>query len=445
MDRLTQLRNRLAEIRSEAQAIVDAADENAGRLSAEQSAAFDALMDERKAVEADIARLEQLDAMDASAGRRSQPATPATPSPAPAPTSDVDVRDRGQDDPMRGFRSAAHFARDVQAACLPGGRVSDTLRASSAIDIQAQPTNFHRETGSSDGYMVPPAIRDTVWSLVFADEGILSRVAPEPTESNIVQLTRDESTPWSATGIQANWASEGTQFTPSRLLTEASNVQLHKLYAFVLSTDELLEDAARLESRLTRGAAEAIRYKADDAIVQGDGVGKPLGWFNAGCLVEVAKESGQAADTIVAANVLKMFARMLSMGAEGAFWLMHKSTVPQLGVLTIGDQPVWTPPSTGLTGAPGGMLLGMPILFSEHAQVIGDKGDIHLVAPRGYYATVKAGGLKFAASMHLYFDYDVDAFRWTFRLGGQPYLSAAISPDNGSDTLSHFVTLAERA
>ncbi len=47
-------------------------------------------------------------------------------------------------------------------------------------------------------------------------------------------------------------------------------------------------------------------------------------------------------------------------------------------------------------------------------------------------------------SMHLWFDQGATAFRWTFRIGGQPWLSAPISRKNGSNTLSHFVALQTR-
>jgi hypothetical protein len=46
--------------------------------------------------------------------------------------------------------------------------------------------------------------------------------------------------------------------------------------------------------------------------------------------------------------------------------------------------------------------------------------------------------------MHLYFDQGVTAFRWTLRVGGQPWLSTPITRKNGSNTLSHFVTLQAR-
>ena len=37
------------------------------------------------------------------------------------------------------------------------------------------------------------------------------------------------------------------------------------------------------------------------------------------------------------------------------------------------------------------------------------------------------------------------AFRWIFRVGGQPVLSAPVSPAKGSATKSHFVVLDDRA
>jgi HK97 family phage major capsid protein len=340
---------------------------------------------------------------------------------------------------MRGFANAADFGRAVMAACNPSGGVMDER-----LKVMGAPTNFHRETSSADGYMVPPAIRDTIWRAIFDQEGsILASVSPEPTASNTVQLYRDESTPWAATGIQANWSNEGAQFTSSRLQTEASNVVLHKLHAFVLGSDELIADAPRLNARLTTGAAQAILHEADAAIVNGSGVGRPLGWTASGAAVSVAKESGQAAATVVAANVAKMYSRCLL--GPNAFWLVNQDVLPQLLTMTLGDNSVWVPPASGFANAPGGFLFGRPIRFSEHCATLGTLNDIQLVNPDGYYAAVRESGIKFAQSMHLYFDYDVEAFRWTFRLGGQPYMAAPQSPKNGSATKSHFVALATRA
>jgi hypothetical protein len=54
--------------------------------------------------------------------------------------------------------------------------------------------------------------------------------------------------------------------------------------------------------------------------------------------------------------------------------------------------------------------------------------------------------MQFASSIHLRFDYDQTAFRFVFRIDGQPWWPTAATPLYAtSDTLSPFVTLAERA
>ena len=292
--------------------------------------------------------------------------------------------------------------------------------------------------------MVPPAFRQAIWDVAMNEDSLIPETDTEPTAGNSVEFLKDETTPWAATGIQAKWRSEASQMTPSKLVTEAEQMRLNDLYAFVTATDQLLSDAPRLANRLTNKAGLAIRWKANSAIVEGTGAGQPLGYMKAACLVSVAKETNQVADTIVANNVAKMYSRMIN--PSQAAWYINQDALPQLMVMTIGDQPIWTAPNQGFTNAPGGLLLGRPVRFSEHCETVGDKGDIHFVNLRqGYYTITGAGGMQYAESMHLYFDYGLQAFRWTFRMNGQAYLSAAISPAKGSSTRSHFVVLDVRS
>ncbi|MFQ5535462.1 MAG: phage major capsid protein [Sphingomonadales bacterium] len=428
--KLDELKRRYAAAIKKAEAIVKAAESNDdGLLDEQQTLDYEAVIAEADDLRADIDRREKLISHQAAAresnGRQTVPAAP----------NSGQARDEAN-----GFASIAEFATSVQRAQV-GGVVDQRLGQISA----ATGDNFHREGGSSDGYMVPPQFVQEIWQVVFDAEDLIGRFNPEPTQSNQVIIPVDETTPWGSTGVQANWADEGGAFSESRLASVSRNVNLHKLYAFVTASDELLEDAPRLRNRLTQKAGEAIRYKASDSLIYGTGAGQPLGYFNSDAVISVAKEGGQAADTVQVDNITKMFSRMLAGGLADAFWLVNMDVFPQLASLTIGDQPVFTSPVPGLTAAPNGALLGRPIIFSEHAKTLGDKGDIQFVSPRGYYSTTKTGGLKFASSIHLLFDQGKEAFRWTFRFGGQPYLSAPVSPDNGNNTKSHFVTLDERA
>lgn len=345
-----------------------------------------------------------------------------------------------------GFHHLHDFARAVHAACAVGGGPIDPRLQAPPSAPGAAPTNFHQEQGTTEGgYMVPPAFRTEIRDLIFDEDSLLSMVDVEPTDKNAVETLKDETTPWGATGIQANWRAEGTQMSPSELETKKDMVSIHQLYAFVLATEELLSDAPRLRNRLGKKSAEAIGWKASDAIFAGSGVGQPLGVLNAPGVVTVAKESGQAADTIVVQNILNMYIRMFSSSISRAHWQANVEILPQLALMTIGDQPIWTPPRDGIRAAPGGFLLGRPIRWSDHAKQLGDKGDLTFMDPKGYHGLTRQTAPDFAESMHLYFDYNMHAFRWTFRFGGQPHLSAPVSPPNGTTTKAHFVTLAERA
>jgi len=432
MKNLKELRARLVQLQKDAQGIIDKTE-----MTAEDQPNFDAVMAEIKTVQRQIANLEQMaeldDELEESAGRRSEAGE----------ISITGGEDRNRLDPWAGFKGAHDFLKCVHRASSKSGAVVDN-RLANVPKLYGAPTNFHRETASDEGYMVPPALRDGVLEAVDTlDEEIFNDVDAEPTASNSVQFVRDESTPWGSTGVQAYWAAEGSAGTPSRLVTAGGLVQLHKLFAFVSGTDELLEDAPRLFDRLTRKSGMAIAWKGSKAIFEGTGVGQPLGFLNGGSLVSVAKESAQTATTVVAANIAKMFSRCIN--PSQGIWYINQDVFPQLVTMTLGDQPIFTPPNSGIKGAPGGSLLGRPVKISEHCATLGTVNDIVFANPRaGYYSPRKAG-VKFASSMHLYFDYDVEAFRWTFRMGGLPVLESAITPNKGSNTRSHFVVLATRS
>lgn len=336
-----------------------------------------------------------------------------------------------------GFHNLAEFAVSVRNFQM-NGTVDPRLGAG--------PTGFQQNQGSGgEGILVPTEFREQIWAMVFADDNLLAACNPEPTNGNSVGIIKDETTPWGASGVQAYWRAEGTQMVASKAAVTPTMMQLHELYAFVLATQEVLDDARRLQNRITVQAANAIRWKAFEAVVSGDGNGKPLGFMNSPALVTVAKEAGQAADTITVPNVLKMYSRLLRMGGR-PMWLANSDTLPQLGQLTIGNVPAWLPMSQPLAGAPdGGAFLGRSLIFNEHSSTLGDLGDIVAVDLSGYaLATKSSGGIDFAASIHLFFDYNIQAFRWIFRLGGQPYLSKPVQPAKGASTKSHFVALEAR-
>lgn len=396
--------------------------------TAEDRAAADAILAEGTGelakIDAELAAFDRLHAAE-----RTAPATGTYP---------ATVTPRIEQDPKRGFANIGEFALAIRDFYTPGGEQDERLL------IGAAPTNFHRETGSDEGRSVPPAFKQEVWEAVAdGDDSLLNLVDAEPTSSNQTIIQKDETTPWGSTGVQAYWRAEGVQMSPSKLAQKEVAVPVHELYALCLATGELLQDYSRLSARLTKKSGQAIRYKLNEAIVNGTGAGQPFGWFTSTAKVTVSKETSQTADTVNATNVAKMYARLINPGQ--GYWFVNQDVLPQLFTMTIGDKPIWIPPTATIQNAPtGGYLFGRPVITLENCATVGDLGDIQFVNPKGYYAAVKGSSPEFAESMHLYFDYNVSAFRWIFRAGGQPYLSAAVSPAKGSSTRSHVVVLEAR-
>ncbi|MDB5458144.1 MAG: phage major capsid protein [Caulobacter sp.] len=432
----------LAQLQAEAREI---ATRQAARLQSALDANRDLTPEEETADASDASRLAELQASIARATALQQrlstasaialaPAAAAPPARTASPLAEPQPRNNAS-----GFRNLAEFGTAVRLANPAAGnafRMDERLAA---------PTNVVMETGDAAGsYLVPAEFRDEIIRLVYDDGGsdpILDLIAPKPTASNRVGGIGSETTPWGTGGVQARWRVEGEQMTPSRTGLKPREVKLNEVYAFVLATEEVLEDAPRLQYLLTNESAAAIRWKVGDAFMNADGIEKPLGWLASDALVTVAKETGQAADSVVRQNVGKMFARMINPGQ--AVWLGNSDIMPSIMDLkTDLGQPVWFP---NYQEAPGGTLLGRPVYFTEHAQTIGDLGDLQFVNPNGYDAYRKQNGVTFADSIHLYFDYNIRAFRWIFRVGGQPLLSAPVAPANGSNSKSHFVALAARA
>ncbi len=334
-----------------------------------------------------------------------------------------------------GFKSIAHFA-----SCVAQGNAMDVIQA-------AAPATFNQNNGSAgEGYLVPPDYSKDIWSIAFDGEDLLGMVNPEPTSSNAVIKPKDESTPWGAVGVQAYWRNEAQAMTPSKFSLTGEMLTLHELYAFTAATNEVLSDAPMLQNRLTVQAGRAIGWKGSDSIMWGDGVGQPFGFMSSPAKITVSKDSGQATGTISLSNLANMLSRLLRAGGK-PMWMANQDIIPQLIQLTYPNGfPAYMPLSQPIQGAPWeGFLLGHPIMFSEHSQGLTTEGDIVLVNLGGYYAATKAqGGIEFASSMHLFFDVNMQAFRWTFRLAGLPILSKPVTPARSTNTRSHFITLQSR-
>lgn len=458
---ITAARERQQALMESSTAILARAESESRDLTDAERTEVDGLAAEFDGLERDIGLRERVAAQNAlltsPRGRATEPDPIEGDDPqalrnaAPQPNQQRQVAPRAPAQPRAtaggngGFRHLGDFANSVRMASMrAGGDLDARLR-------NAAPTTYGNEgAGADGGFLVPPDFRNEILSKVFGEDSLLARTDRMQSSSNTLTLPTDETTPWQTSGgIQSYWTAEAGVKGQSKPALGETTLKLHTLATLVPVTEELLEDAPAMGAYLSRKVPEKMDFKVSDAIVRGTGVGMPLGFLNAPSLVTVSKESGQSADTVNVQNLANMWGRLPANSRRNAAWLMHSDVESKLPLMTLANQPVYLPPG-GVSGAMYGTLWGRPVIPHEVAAQIGDVGDVMLVDLSQYLTATKTGngrdanGIRSDVSIHLWFDQDMVAYRFTMRIAGQPWWAAPISPRDGASTKSPFVVLEAR-
>jgi HK97 family phage major capsid protein len=357
-------------------------------------------------------------------------------------------RERVEADSKRGFKSAGEFGMAVMSAMRPGAAMhfDERLAPLNAISGMGQ------TVGADGGFLVPPEFSTEIWDgLNNGVDNLLDRCDKYTVEGESLTFVANAETSRATGsrygGIRAYWLAEGSQMTGSNPKFRELKLEPHQLGVFVPVTDKLLRNSQiALGQYLLRAATDEINFLVSDSIINGTGVGKPKGILSSAARVTVSKENAQAADTIVAANINKMWSRCHARARKNAVWFINQDIEPQLELLSMavgtGGLPIYLPPG-GIADAPNARLKGRPVIPIEFCSTLGDEGDI-ILADLGVYAAGIRGGIESAMSMHLRFDYNESVFRFLFEADGQPWTAAPITPFKGSNTLAPFVTLEAR-
>lgn len=304
--------------------------------------------------------------------------------------------------------------------------------------------------GADGGFLVPEEFRAELLSMSLEQSVVRSRARVIPMGSASVRIPAIRDASHASTvfgGVSASWIAEAaslstvTQPTFAQVLLTA-----RKLTGYTVASNELLSDSAvSVESLINTLFPEAIAYFEDDAFINGTGAGQPLGIINADAMVTVSAETGQSASTIVWENIVNMYSRMMPQSLQRAVWVVHNDTFPQLATMSLnvgtGGSAIWL--NNGVAGPPM-TILGRPVVVTEKAQTLGTAGDI-MFLDFGQYLIGDRQALTMAVSPHVNFTTDEMTWRFVQRVDGRPWVQTALTPRNGSNTLSPFVNLATRS
>lgn len=367
-------------------------------------------------------------------------------------------KDRREDSPTFGYPSFGAFAMDVRSFCGNKG-ISDNLKL--VLDHQSKALiaagskaaqGVNEAVGEEGGILIPEQYSSGIWARAKETVDLLGRVQSIPITGNTYTILEEQGDTMAAgvrnAGVRGYWVEEAGQITKSAPKFKRSTMRLHKLGVLVYVTDEQLEDSpTSMDAFLTTKAGDEIGFMTGDALINGDGIGKPQGVMLAPCLVTITAETGQAADTVVTENIVKMYSRMYGPSRRNAVWCINQDTEPQLLTLTIavgtGGWPLMMPPG-GLGNAPNATMLGKSALPTPWNPTLGDTGDV-MLADWSQYMIITKGGIKSAVSIHLRFDYDETAFRFTYRVDGRATWANPLTPYKGTaKTQSPFIVIAAR-
>lgn len=327
------------------------------------------------------------------------------------------------------------------AFLMPRAFNTPTIRAAAGSDEQG---TYAEQYG---GFTVPETTLPGLLSVPFEGDPTIGRTQMVPMATPMVKIparTDKNHSTSVAGGFTVTRRPETIDFTSSRMTTERIALEASSLVGLAFATEEILQDSAvSFAALIDAGFRDQFMSHILDEKIRGEGVGEYEGVLNSNCEVQITKESGQAAATINYKNVVKMRAR--SWGYGNALWLANHDCLPELAQMSLavgtGGAPVYVP---GTFGGQPDTLLGRPIFYSEYPATLGTVGDLILWNPTQYLEGVYQP-LRSAESIHVRFVAHERAFKLWMRNAGACWWRSALTPAQGTNTLSPIVTLATRA
>ena len=189
-------------------------------------------------------------------------------------------------------------------------------------------------------------------------------------------------------------------------------------------SEELLNDSVfNIESYISKEFARRIGNKEEDAFFNGDGVGKPIGIFNAtgGAEVGVTAASSTA---ITADELIDLFYSLKAPYRKNAVWVLNDATIKAIRKLKDNNgNYLWQP---ALTANTPDTILGRPVFTSSYVPTIAAGAKTIAFGDFSYYWVADRQSRSFKRLNELYAATGQVGFVATQRVDGKLILPEAI-------------------
>ena len=329
MSKILEMRENRKKAWEAAKAFVETKRDKDGLLSEEDAKTYAEMEKKVQAYAAEIERMEQMEAMEAEMNR-----------PVNTPIVTKTVSDKQMPE-KKGRAADAYKAAMLDALRSGFKRVSNVLQE--GVDTDG-------------GYLVPEEYDNRLID-VLDEENIMRKLGTRITTSGEHKINI------AATKPAASWIEEGGALSFGDATFEQILMDAHKLHVAIKVTEELLYDNAfGLENYIITQFGKALANAEEDAFLNGDGVGKPLGLF-------AASGGGQIAETLTAAikadDIINLVYALKRPYRKNASFIMNDKNIAAIRKLKDNNGAyIWQP--SAQAGEPD-RLFGYPVHTSAYA------------------------------------------------------------------------------
>lgn len=390
MSKILELRGKRAKAWEAAKAFLDAKRGEDGLISAEDTATYERMEAEVVNLGKEIDRLERQQAIDLELAKPVKP--PITSKPSAAGEFKTG---RATDEYKQAFWKA--------------------MRNKNSFDIQ---NALQVGTDSEGGYLVPDEFEKTLVESL-EEENIFRQIAKVVTTSS-----GDKKIPVVATKGTASWVDEEGAIPESDDGFGQVSIGAYKLATMIKVSEELLNDSVfNLEAYIAKEFARRIGAKEEEAFFIGDGVGKPIGIFNATGGAELGITAASAT-AITVDEVMDLFYSLKSPYRKNAVFVMNDATVKAIRKLKDGNgQYIWQP---SIQAGQPDTILNRPVKTSAYVPTIASSAKSIAFGDFGYYWVADRQGRSFQRLNELYAATGQVGFKAAQRVDGKLILPEAI-------------------
>ena len=389
---IAEMRNKRKKLIETMDGFLDTHKTKNGTLSVEDDATYKTMEDEITELTNEIHRMERREAIEAELEK-----------PVSKPIMENPMNGRLDNDEVKAGRAADSYKTAMLSALRSNFRnVSNVLQE--GVDADG-------------GYLVPEEY-DTRLIDGLKEENIIRKLGHTITTSGERKINI------AATKPAAAWIDEGEALTFSDATFSQINLDAHKLHVAVKVTEELLYDNAfQLENYIIEEFYKALANAEEDAFINGNGTGKPLGILAASGGAEVGVTAASAT-AITADEVINLVYSLKRPYRKNAVFILNDQTIAALRKLKDGNGAyMW---QAALVAGEPDKLLGYPVYTSAYMPTIEAGAKTIIFGDLSYYNIGDRGSRSFAELRELFAGNGMVGFVAKERVDGKLVLPEAI-------------------